>query len=220
MCVCVSFHASLGVPQLKPAVYHSSLPCVTSKSQLAQFRLFMTQSQEGHTCLCWPLWNKTWTYIKLLLTFLLSPCSSFKDTMWVSFLTDLWFWVEGKKPSLPLNSTGINARSVSFTQLQKWNNHDLIMTSLQRISQRISSVLPQTFGSRITTDHWGKTNEKRIYFSIKKNSNSVPTGPWVKKYIWWRASILLDRHLRGWAHYYLIFFDYMFFILLQIWSHV
>lgn len=57
VCVCVFMH------HLKPAVYHSYLPCVTSKSSHARFRLFMTQSQEGHMCLCWALCHKTWTYI-------------------------------------------------------------------------------------------------------------------------------------------------------------
>lgn len=62
--LCVCFHASLGVSQLKPAVYHSSLPCVTSKLHHAWLGLFMTQSQEGHMCLCWGLCYKIWTRIK------------------------------------------------------------------------------------------------------------------------------------------------------------
>lgn len=91
------FHASLGVAQLKPAVYHSSLPCVTSKLHHAWFGLFMTQSQEGHVCLRWALCNRTWTRIKKIycspshtIAVLLSRISCQKVSQQVLGPTGLW----------------------------------------------------------------------------------------------------------------------------------
>lgn len=63
VCVCVFMHLQR-VSQVKPAVYHSSLPCVASKLHHAWLWLFMTQSQEGHMCLCWGSCYKIWTHIK------------------------------------------------------------------------------------------------------------------------------------------------------------
>lgn len=44
------FLCSSGASQLKLTVYHRRLPCVASKSQHARLKLFVKQSQEGHTC--------------------------------------------------------------------------------------------------------------------------------------------------------------------------
>lgn len=122
VCAWMCFHASLGVAQLKPAVYHSSLPCVTSKLHHAWFGLFMTQSQEGHVCLRWALCNKTWTRIEKKKNTAHLPILSlffFQGYHVRKFLSRFWVQQYCGEISLALESRGIvYPCHVSFTRLQ------------------------------------------------------------------------------------------------------
>lgn len=159
------FHASLGVAQLKPAVYHSSLPCVTSKLHHAWFGLFMTQSQEGHACLRWALCNKTWTHVKkntphlpILLLFF------FQGYHVRKFLSRFWVQQDCGEISLALDSSGIfYPCHVSFTQLQLKNSFEnyLAIENLSLLAVFcLFSVLLGNLGTVMTWEGMTRTKER------------------------------------------------------------